>query len=90
MTDWFASAIPSLAARAGVDIIMPGDIGATGIVAALLPASDGASTNGTRLDEMVTRLVASWYKMRQETDWPDVSFSTWSSDEFGLYFPKYY
>ncbi|KAI5837331.1 putative beta-glucosidase L [Morchella snyderi] len=90
MTDWFASAIPSLAARAGVDVIMPGDIGATGTVAAFLPASDGASTNGTRLDEMVIRLVASWYKMRQETDWPDVSFSTWSSDDIGVFLDRGY
>lgn len=84
MTDWYASAIPSLAAAAGVDMIMPGDLGATGIVAALMPASDGANQNGTRLDEMVTRLLASWYKMRQDEGVPEVSFSTWSTDDFGM------
>ncbi|KAL7272909.1 hypothetical protein RUND412_004261 [Rhizina undulata] len=90
VTDWFASATASPAAAAGVDMVMPGDIGLTGTAAALMNASDGALNNGTRLDEMVTRILAAWFKMRQDEGVEKISFSSWNSDDFGVLLDRLY
>ncbi|KAI5804272.1 beta-glucosidase 1 precursor [Geopyxis carbonaria] len=66
MTDWFASAASSLSAAAGVDLVMPGDLGAVGNAGAGLMASTLSNATLTALDEMATRVVAAWYKMRQD------------------------
>lgn len=90
MTDWFASAAPDLAATAGVDMVMPGDLGLTGIAAATKRASTGF--NGTRLDEMAVRTLAAWFKMRQdEGRLGNISFSSWNPDsEFGAWVDRAY
>lgn len=91
MTDWFAVSAPHLSAPAGIDMIMPGDLGLMGAVAALQKASDGALTNGTRLDEAAIRILAAWYKLRQETDFPEASFSSWKPDsENGVFLDRAY
>jgi beta-glucosidase-like glycosyl hydrolase len=92
VTDWFASAAPDAAADAGVDMVMPGDLGLTGTAAATKEASDGALATGTRLDEMATRIVAAWYKMRQDQAFlGNVSFSSWNpDDEFGVWLDRGY
>jgi len=66
MTDWGANATANLAATAGVDMAMPGDLGALGAVGELIVV------NGiqTKLDEMVLHIIASWYKMRQDESYP--------------------
>lgn len=85
MTDWFASASPGRAADAGVDMVMPGDLGLVGTAAGGMKASDGAVPGGSRLDEMVVRILAAWYKLGQNTtDYPATSFSTWNSADTGV------
>ena len=71
MTDWAANADADLAAAAGVDIAMPGDLGALGAAGNLIQVD---STH-TKLDEMVLHIVASWYKMRQDQDYPNINLS---------------
>jgi len=71
VTDWAASATANLAATAGVDMAMPGDLGALG------SAGESIVVNGTRtkLDEMVLHIIASWYKMRQDEGYPAINLS---------------
>ncbi|KAF8424818.1 glycoside hydrolase superfamily [Tirmania nivea] len=92
VTDWFAAATAVPAADAGVDMVMPGDLGSAGIAAGGLPASDGAveKGKGSRLDEMVIRILAAWYKTGQDKGWPETSFSTWSSAEWGFFVDRLY
>ncbi|RPA99487.1 glycoside hydrolase [Choiromyces venosus 120613-1] len=82
MTDWLAAADAGEPSTAGIDMIMPGDLGLAGKATALKPASDGALQNGTRLDEMATRVIASWHKMQQDEGLiSNISFSTWNADD---------
>ncbi|KAF8461720.1 glycosyl hydrolase family 3 C-terminal domain-containing protein [Kalaharituber pfeilii] len=90
VTDWFAAAGPVPAAEAGVDMVMPGDLGAVALAAGGMPASDGAVEEGSRLDEMVIRILAAWYKLGQDKGWPDTSFSSWNSADFGIFLDRFY
>ena len=93
MTDWGANASPHLALKAGVDMVMPGDLGALGDVAKDIPENNthntqspmlngapsslkrGPSSTNTKLDEMVLHIIATWYKMRQDEDYPSINLS---------------
>ena len=78
VTDWLAAAGPLPAARAGVDMVMPGDAGLVGLAASALPASDGAGLKGqSKLDEMAIRVLVAWYKSGQnKPEYPEPNFST--------------
>jgi beta-glucosidase len=71
MTDWAATATANLAATAGVDMAMPGDLGALGSAG----QSIVVNSTHTKLDEMVLHIIASWYKMRQDEDYPEIDLS---------------
>jgi len=73
-------------------MVMPGDLGLVGIAAGGMKASDGAveKDKGSRLDEMVIRILAAWYKTRQDKGWPESSFSTWNSKEVGVLVDRLY
>jgi len=77
MTDWAAHATPNLAAAAGVDIVMPGDLGALGAAGNLLQVD----ATHTKLDEMVLHIIASWYKMGQDQDYPVINYSVDGQDD---------
>ncbi|OJJ87957.1 glycoside hydrolase family 3 protein, partial [Aspergillus glaucus CBS 516.65] len=67
ITDWYAQHAGIVAANAGLDMVMP--------ITTLwgLNLTD-AIANGTmdasRLDDMVTRIIASWYQLGQDTSFP--------------------
>ncbi|KAJ4286123.1 hypothetical protein N0V90_013472 [Kalmusia sp. IMI 367209] len=94
MSDWLAqiSGVPS--ALAGLDMSMPGDIHT-------IPLATGASywmyeytrsvLNGSvpvdRLDDSVTRILAAYYQMGQDQDYPEPNFSTNTQDREGPLYP---
>lgn len=94
-SDWLAQRSGVISALAGLDMSMPGD----GLVWA-----DGESLWGKqltiavlnetlpleRLNDMVTRIVAAWYQLRQDTwpmppPWDDggPNFSSWTDEPYG-------
>jgi beta-glucosidase len=61
MSDWTATHSGVLAANSGLDMDMPGDVTFGSIPAA-------------RLDDMAQRIIASWFLLRQDQDYPAVNF----------------
>ena len=41
----------------------------------------------SRLNDQVTRIVATWYQLGQNTGFPDPNFSSWTNDTIGPYHP---
>ncbi|KKK23066.1 beta-glucosidase F [Aspergillus ochraceoroseus] len=92
VTDWFAQIGGVSSALAGLDMSMPGDGGIP-----LLGHSYWGSEltrsvlNGTvpvdRLNDMVTRILAAWYKMGQDQDYPRPNFSGNTEDATGPLYP---
>ncbi|KAJ7745226.1 glycoside hydrolase superfamily [Mycena maculata] len=90
MSDWAATINGVQPALAGLDMNMPGFVGydigpqndpdpATATNswwgAAIIEMVNNGSVPEARIDDMVTRTIASWYKMGQDSDYPDVNFS---------------
>ncbi|KAJ7451239.1 glycoside hydrolase superfamily [Mycena galericulata] len=90
MSDWSATINGVQPALAGLDMNMPGFVGygigpqnepdpATATNswwgAAIIEMVNNGSVPETRIDDMVTRTITSWYKMGQDSDYPDVNFS---------------
>ncbi|OKL61254.1 putative beta-glucosidase F [Talaromyces atroroseus] len=92
MSDWYAqdSGVPS--ALAGLDMAMPGD-GAVPLIGVSWWNYElsTAVLNGTvpleRLNDMVTRVVAAWYQMGQDDDYPLPNFSSNTEDAVGPLYP---
>ncbi|KAI1154311.1 beta-glucosidase-like protein [Nemania diffusa] len=96
MTDWLAQISGVASALSGLDMGMPGDTFGNGIP--LLGYSDWmyeltrAVLNGSvpvdRLNDMATRVVATWYQMGQDAaDYPPPNFSAYSTDAVGPLYP---
>ncbi|KAJ5773338.1 hypothetical protein N7457_008234 [Penicillium paradoxum] len=92
MTDWLGHYSGVGSALAGLDMSMPGD----GAVPLLGDSYWGAELsrsvlNGSvpvdRLNDMVTRIVATWYKYGQDKDYPLPNFSTNTQDKEGSLYP---
>ncbi|KAJ7445265.1 glycoside hydrolase superfamily [Mycena latifolia] len=89
MSDWTAMINGVQPALAGLDMNMPGFISYGNPVnnpdpatatnswwgAALIEMVNNGSVPEARVDDMVTRTIATWFKMGQDSDYPDVSFS---------------
>lgn len=96
MSDWLAQRSGVSTALAGLDMTMPGD-GLSWADGQSLwgPQLTKAVLNGSvpvaRLNDMVTRIVASWYQLGQddETKWPrePPNFSSWTNEKMGVMFP---
>ena len=71
MSDWGAtkSGVPSV--LAGLDIDMPGTDGFMG--EALVPAVQNGSISQTRIDDMVTRIIAPYYLLGQDQGYPSLN-----------------
>ncbi|KAF7335801.1 Fn3-like domain-containing protein [Mycena venus] len=97
MSDWAAMINGVQPALAGLDLNMPGFVGygigpqdegdpstATNSWwgAALIEMVNNGSVPESRVDDMVTRTIATWYKLGQDTGYPDVSFSQLTQDTF--------
>ncbi|KAH9916602.1 glycoside hydrolase superfamily [Epithele typhae] len=78
MSDWGAHH-STLAAVGGLDMSMPGDItlgsGNTYWGPNLTAYVDNGTIPESRLTDMAERIVASWYLLDQEKDYPEVSFN---------------
>ncbi|KAJ6524599.1 glycoside hydrolase superfamily [Mycena vulgaris] len=90
MSDWAAMINGVQPALAGLDMNMPGFVGysvgpqndpdpskATNSYwgAALIEMVNNGSVPEARVDDMVIRTLAAWYKMGQDSDYPEVNFS---------------
>ncbi|KAJ8609589.1 hypothetical protein MRB53_039040 [Persea americana] len=92
-SDWLAQRSGVASALAGLDVTMPGDgliwgngdsLWGSKLTLAVLNGSMPIS----RLDDMATRVVAAWYQLGQDTDYPSgPNFSSWTKNETGLVHP---
>ncbi|OCH90099.1 hypothetical protein OBBRIDRAFT_627233 [Obba rivulosa] len=85
MSDWGAQH-STLSAVAGLDMSMPGDItlgsGTSWWGPNLTSFVDNATIPDSRLDDMVTRILASWYFLGQdEPNYPPVSFNAFNNND---------
>ncbi|KAJ6028652.1 hypothetical protein N7540_004228 [Penicillium herquei] len=92
MTDWLGQYSGVASALAGLDMAMPGD-GAVPLLGDSYWASELSRSilNGSvpvgRLNDMVTRIVATWFKMGQDEDYPLPNFSSNTQDRTGELYP---
>ncbi|KAJ4348848.1 uncharacterized protein N0V89_010227 [Didymosphaeria variabile] len=69
VSDWGAHHSGVASANAGLDMVMP-DGGYWG--KNLTEAVNNGSVSAERLDDMATRILASWYQLKQDEDYPAV------------------
>ncbi|KAL3441654.1 glycoside hydrolase superfamily [Aspergillus insuetus] len=82
ISDWNAQHSTVLSANSGLDMTMPGSDFSTppGSIywgENLANAIANGSVPQSRLDDMVTRVLAGWYLVGQDKDHPPVAFSSW-------------
>ncbi|CAK5281386.1 unnamed protein product [Mycena citricolor] len=95
MSDWAALINGVQPALAGLDMNMPGfvkygndnqpnPVTATNSYwgAALIQSVNNGSVPEARVDDMVTRIIAAWYKLGQDQGYPDVSFSQLTEETY--------
>jgi beta-glucosidase len=92
MSDWFSAVSGSASALAGLDMMMPGDptvplFGDAWWAFHLTEAVLNGTVPVDRLNDMATRIVATWYKMGQDQDYPVPNFSSWTNDAVGQLHP---
>ncbi|KAI1122357.1 glycoside hydrolase superfamily [Nemania abortiva] len=68
VTDWGAHHAGVATALAGLDMVMPS--GSSFWAGNLTTAVNNGSVPESRLDDMATRIIATWYKMKQEEGFP--------------------
>lgn len=83
MSDWNAQHTTVNSALAGLDMTMPGSDfssppGSIFWGPNLMKAIADGSVPQSRLDDMVTRILAAWYLVDQDEGYPEVSFSSWN------------
>jgi beta-glucosidase len=92
MCDWLAQIGGVSSALSGLDMAMPGDgdIPLFGLAYWAYELSTSV-LNGTipmeRLNDMVTRIVATWYQFGQDQDYPLPNFSSNTASATGLCYP---
>ena len=80
-------------ALAGLDMAMPGDTNPIPLLGTAYWAYElsksvlNASVPVDRLNDMVTRVVAAWYQLGQDKNYPEPNFSSWTSDREGPLYP---
>ncbi|KAK4127797.1 glycoside hydrolase family 3 protein [Parathielavia appendiculata] len=92
MSDWLSHISGVDSALAGLDMNMPGDTNIPLFGFSLWQYELTRSVlNGSvpldRLNDMVTRVVATWYKMKQDKDHPRPNFSSNTRDREGPLYP---
>lgn len=96
MSDWLAQQSGVASALAGLDMTMPGDgLGWQDGDSLWGPQLSRSVLNGSlptdRLNDMVIRIVASWYQLGQDDkslyDGEGPNFSSWTNDKMGLISP---
>ncbi|KAK4188229.1 glycosyl hydrolase family 3 N terminal domain-containing protein [Podospora australis] len=92
MSDWLSHISGVDSALAGLDMNMPGDtniplFGFSNWHYELSRSVLNGSVPVGRLNDMVTRIVAAWYKLGQDKDHPTPNFSSNTRDRNGLLYP---
>lgn len=92
MSDWLSHISGVDSALAGLDMNMPGDTNIPLFGFSLWQYELTRSVlNGSvpvdRLNDMATRIVAAWYKMGQDKDYPRPNFSSHTRSRDGLLYP---
>ncbi|KAJ5231784.1 CAZyme family GH3 [Penicillium citrinum] len=83
VSDWNAQHTGVHSALAGLDMTMPGSDfntprGSIFWGSNLVEAVSNGSVPQSRLDDMVTRVLAAWYLVDQDQGYPEVAFSSWN------------
>ncbi|OBT87077.1 hypothetical protein VE02_05029 [Pseudogymnoascus sp. 03VT05] len=81
VSDWNAQHTTVGSAKAGMDMSMPGDnFGDNNYLwgTALTNAVSGGQVDESRVDDMVERILASWYYLGQDAGYPKVGWSSWN------------
>jgi beta-glucosidase len=92
VSDWLAQISGVASALAGLDMSMPGDgaipvVGTTYWMEKLTQAVLNGSVPVSRINDMATRVVATWYQLGQDQDYPEPNFSAYSSNAYGDLYP---
>ncbi|KAK7418745.1 hypothetical protein QQX98_003763 [Neonectria punicea] len=92
MTDWLSQITGVGSALAGMDMSMPGDpliplFGNSLWMHELTRATLNGSVPMERLNDMATRIVASWYQLGQDRSFPQVNFDTNTKNAVGPLYP---
>ncbi|XXH00602.1 hypothetical protein Hte_006950 [Hypoxylon texense] len=95
MTDWLAQISGVASALAGLDLSMPGDTvgnnipldGYSNWMYELTRSVLNGSVPVDRLNDMTTRVVAAWYQLGQDKDYPPPNFSSNTADREGPLYP---
>ncbi|KAF5027061.1 hypothetical protein F66182_830 [Fusarium sp. NRRL 66182] len=92
MTDWLSQITGVASAIAGMDMSMPGDpviplLGRSLWMYEMTRATLNGSVPMERLNDMATRIVATWYHFGQDQDFPRVNFDTNTNDAVGPLYP---
>ncbi|ETS80670.1 beta-glucosidase F [Pestalotiopsis fici W106-1] len=94
MTDWLAHLSGVSSALAGLDMNMPGDtlipivLGTSYWMYELTRSALNGSVPMDRINDMATRIVATWYKLGQDQDYPPPNFSSNTRDREGPCYPS--
>ncbi|KAI1444831.1 glycoside hydrolase family 3 protein [Annulohypoxylon stygium] len=95
MTDWLAQISGVGSALAGLDMSMPGDtignniplLGYSNWMYELTRSVLNGSVPVDRVNDMATRIVATWYQLGQDKDFPLPNFSSNTADAVGPLYP---
>ncbi|KAI2615909.1 glycoside hydrolase family 3 protein [Hypoxylon sp. NC1633] len=95
MTDWLSQISGVGSALAGLDMSMPGDTvgnnipldGYSNWMYELTRSVLNGSVPVDRLNDMATRVVATWYQLGQDKDYPPPNFSSNTADAEGPLYP---
>ena len=83
-SDWSAT-MSTLSAVAGLDMTMPGDItfdsGDSYFGGNLTDYVNDGYISMARLDDMATRIIAGWYFLHQDEDYPTTNFNAFNSND---------
>ncbi|KAG2152791.1 glycoside hydrolase family 3 protein [Suillus clintonianus] len=84
LSDWWAT-MSTLSAVAGLDMTMPGDIsgdsGNSYFGGNLTEYVNDGYISMARLDDMATRIIAAWYYLHQDEDYPATNFNLFNPND---------
>ncbi|KAJ4356420.1 glycoside hydrolase 3 [Didymosphaeria variabile] len=87
MSDWNAQHTTAGSANGGLDMTMPGSDFNKGNVLwgpALQSAVSGGQVQQSRVDDMVKRILAAWYKVGQDKGYPTATFNSWKIGNYNV------
>ncbi|KAI8381025.1 glycoside hydrolase superfamily [Radiomyces spectabilis] len=83
-SDWSATHSTSPSVNGGLDMTMPGDVkfgsGTSYFGSTLVDAVRRGEVTEARVTDMATRIVAAWYKLGQDQNFPPVNFDSFHPD----------